>query len=393
MIIKSFTAESAASALKKVRQAMGGDALVLKIRQIPDAAPDCRLEVTALLDKSSVATASTLLADRRPDASDRKTAVADDMETSVAPETADREIKLAQTPKVEEVSPTTEPDARPDEDHSRLGEIDRKLSQLLRYNQVAVPGGHTKLYRKLIDADLPDSYAQDVINRAIEKCDHPTQLADTLCELITDDLSERILPGLEFEPGDRVLLVGPTASGKTSALGKLAARLVVSGQRKVALATIDNFKIGAYDEIQSYAELLSLKVVDPFNDEAMEALDTETIILIDTPAVPTQDDKLEALKARVESVKPTHILATFSALTRTSDTKILMERMKKLSPTHLIVTLMDQTERYGSVLTACQKGDLKLVWGTNTPGGMGAINTLEPSELAAAIMNREVDDE
>ena len=63
MIIKSFVAESASAALKMVREEMGGDAIVLKTRQVFDRTNRPRVELTACIEKASVAQASTILRD------------------------------------------------------------------------------------------------------------------------------------------------------------------------------------------------------------------------------------------------------------------------------------------------------------------------------------------
>ncbi len=55
MIIKSFIAESAGAALKQVRHTMGGDAVVLKTRQVKDARGMAQVEVTALIDGECLA--------------------------------------------------------------------------------------------------------------------------------------------------------------------------------------------------------------------------------------------------------------------------------------------------------------------------------------------------
>jgi len=54
MIIKTFTAESSAAALKRVKAEMGGEAIVLKTRQVSDESSQTMFEVTACLEKPTV---------------------------------------------------------------------------------------------------------------------------------------------------------------------------------------------------------------------------------------------------------------------------------------------------------------------------------------------------
>ncbi len=51
MIIRSFVADSATSALKEVRTQMGGEAVVLKTRQVRTGNNGVQFEVTACLER------------------------------------------------------------------------------------------------------------------------------------------------------------------------------------------------------------------------------------------------------------------------------------------------------------------------------------------------------
>ena len=115
MIIKSFTAETMTAALKTVRQELGGDAVVLKSRQLSNGTDANRVEVTACLDKPTAAQASLAL----PDAADRPQAVRpSSSESRLAPEMfAEPETGLvADTNSVLD---------------DRLNQIERKLNLLL----------------------------------------------------------------------------------------------------------------------------------------------------------------------------------------------------------------------------------------------------------------------
>jgi flagellar biosynthesis protein FlhF len=258
-------------------------------------------------------------------------------------------------------------------------------------SQSADSGPYQALYRKLEDSDFPEDYIREQLDVALESSNDPERLSDIVSDLLVSELSAMTVPGLEFQPGDRLLFVGPVASGKTSAVGKLAARLVLNGKHKIALASLDNIKIGAHDEIQSYAELLGLDVVDIFGLKQPPETDNDTITLIDSPPVPLQENRLETLQKKIEVLEPTHCFATFSALTRSSDITDIFDRIQSLRPTHLIMTMLDLTARYGSIVAACQTSGLQVAYSTDTPGGMGAIGTIDPSQLVRKFLDREVE--
>ena len=61
MIIKTFRADTSAEALKKIRQEMSGDAIVLKSNQTQSENGRTVFEVTACLENPTVAQSSVLL--------------------------------------------------------------------------------------------------------------------------------------------------------------------------------------------------------------------------------------------------------------------------------------------------------------------------------------------
>ena len=55
--------------------------------------------------------------------------------------------------------------------------------------------------------------------------------------------------------------VGPTGAGKTTTIGKLAARYVLEhGNADVALVTLDSFRIGAHEQLRTLGRILSVPV-------------------------------------------------------------------------------------------------------------------------------------
>ncbi|MEE8207268.1 MAG: hypothetical protein V3T82_09980, partial [Nitrospinaceae bacterium] len=57
-----------------------------------------------------------------------------------------------------------------------------------------------------------------------------------------------------------VALVGPTGAGKTTTIAKLAARFALQQKKKVALVSLDTYRMGAWEQLESYGELMQVPV-------------------------------------------------------------------------------------------------------------------------------------
>lgn len=375
MIIKSFTGESASAVLKEVRSEMGGDALVLKTREIKEPDGGIRVEITACLDKPSVAQASAIFPDRKSEPV-TKTALVDDGQSSRLEIEKDR-------------PPAIQPNI-----YEKLASIENRLSRLDQPLETGKTtrrfddGARKEIYQSLKDADLPEDYIESLFVRAGEKEPDSEKITAAIRDLLTGDLAELVQPGFSLNSGEKVVFLGPPASGKTSMMGKTAARLVVKN-KKVRLVSLDNLKVGAIEEINSYADLLGLEMTDvPVTGK--EKNKTEEILLVDTPALPRQEDKRKELRIKIEKLNPNCRVLVLSALQRTTDIVDQLESLKAFNPTHLVLTMTDLTRRFGALLPVCRELGVKLAFITCAPGGIGRLEVPDIETIVGSLLNEEV---
>ena len=387
MIIKTFTDESSAAALKVVRDEMGGEAIVLKTRQITRPGLKPAFEVTACLENASVAKTSALLSD-----SPKKQVTVTEAISAPEPTPIETPEPAGATEKPEETK--VEAVACSDELDERITSIDRKLNQLI--NLGIQPDGISRLelfqtvHRRLKEADLPDDYLESFMSSLVENYDNTSDISEYARQKLAKELEATIEHDIDFQPGDKVIFVGPAGSGKSSAMGKLAATLTARQKRKVRLLSLDDQKLAAFDEICSYAEILGLEVVPPPSAKETESKDNDAITLIDTPALPTQRERVQALKQRIDDVEPNYRFAVFSCLTRSRDVFQISKTLKELNPTHLILSMQDLASCHGTVVTAAKALGLKIAFLSDSPGGMGELKAPDPQTLANQFMDVEV---
>jgi len=165
---------------------------------------------------------------------------------------------------------------------------------------------------------------------------------------------------IDPERGKVVTIVGPTGVGKTTTVAKLAANYYLVKGYTVGLVSIDAFRIGAFEQLKQYAEMMNLPVqlalTPQATEEAVKSYEDKDITFVDTVGrSPTNPVNMAELKAYVGAIQPDEVHLALPATTKYQDLMVVNEKYKDLGINNLLFTKLDETLSYDSLINVAYK--------------------------------------
>jgi len=179
--------------------------------------------------------------------------------------------------------------------------------------------------------------------------------------------------------------VGPTGVGKTTTIAKLSAELSLKQKKKVGIISVDSYRIGAVDQLKTYAAIMGLPFLSAFSREdlekALKKMAKRDVILIDTAGQSHRDMKrLKELGELLRESFPIDTHLVLSAATKSEDLKEAAENFSILKPASYVFTKVDETGSRGGLID--QMINLKL------PVSFIANGQRVPEDILAATPRR-----
>jgi flagellar biosynthesis GTPase FlhF len=367
MIIKSFPAGNVAGALKLIKEELGDAAVILKTRVCTPsemALTGSHVEVTACIDEKGIPV--------------RKA-------KQVMPQISEKNNM-----KVKSVSSTTRKgNVKNAAQNDFAAKLEKKLDTILNAHHATEPVGNMdarlrSIYLNLLDADIPVEIARQQIKVMEGYLSFEDDIEQIALRILKNDFEESISSEISIEPGMKIVFAGPTGAGKTSALAKMAAYLSTQKGIKVTLASLDNVKVAAYEEISGYAEMLDVPLDTSGIPEKKYRKDS--VLLIDTPPITIHEAMTSQLIDRIREIQPDMLFLVFSSCTRSRDLVDSIISYERIQPTHLIAGHLDESKRWGGILTMTKYLDIPLAYMSGNPGGVGMLEKPDAEKIARRIM-------
>ena len=245
--------------------------------------------------------------------------------------------------------------------------------------ELALSGVSTDLIRKIIDTlnTLPlESENQSVKGR----------LGETLGRLI------KFAGMLKLKKNSPriIALVGPTGVGKTTTTAKLAAMYALNRGNKVALITMDIFRVGAVEQLKTYSRIMGIPLEVASTpkelEKAVEKHSACDLIVIDTAGRSHKDkEKLDEMKNFLEDKIPMEVYLCLSATTKDRELEEILNRFRIFQISKVVFTKIDECESFGNMVNLLIKDNLQIAYFTTGQRVPEDIEIATPAKLADMI--------
>jgi flagellar biosynthesis protein FlhF len=344
MHIKKYRATSLKEATQLMKDELGAEALILGTRVVPDET-DKRLklyEITAGYDKFEIAAGTKEKVAKQNLSKD--ISFADEMKKMtehIYQQNKGQKTKVESTYGVAEIKNSEESESK-----SKTGSDDRmkgiikNLTEKEVHKSVVVSiMDQLKKYKSFLSKDNLDNYVQTCLSSLI--------LTKTL------DLNVK-------KQNKVIALVGPTGVGKTTTIAKLALIAKIIHKLDVGLISIDTYRLGAVDQLKSFADVSHTDFLVAYEPNEMPALmkkfAKKDIVFIDTVG---RNHKNETqLKSNLDFLSSIKVDETFLVLSSTSSTRNLVEiarKFKMFNYSSFILSKIDEAVVHGNIINLITK--------------------------------------
>lgn len=390
MIIKKYLAKDMNEAMNKIRQDLGKEAVIVSQRKIKKPGvlgffSKKIIEITAAVDRVKK---SEYFSDENSNISESVEALKKLIGSDKFAEKNTAEDKFQKS--INHYTYDNAANSKVDLQASLIKEMSemKKMLSNLTAGSNSMVKEESKLTKALLENDVRDNIVQQIIMEINNITDEKDEFEKA--KTVLSNFIKVTNPKLEGP----VVLVGPTGVGKTTTIAKLAGKLALIEKKKVGLITIDTYRIGAVEQLKTYAEIMNIpfKVVMTIKEmeSAVEDMKECDVILIDTTGRSSKNVmQISELRAYIEKINSNNIHLVISCTTKAKDINNIVKGYGVLNYENVIITKMDETSTYGSILNIVSSAKKPISFITTGQSVPDDIKTLSSIELTKLILGED----
>lgn len=359
MIIKKFQGPSEEEAVKKAKDELGKDAVIMNVKAVKQKGlkrlfQKDYVEITAAVDEGSggakeapVKPAARAFADLHPN-SGKEQAGAVDGHPGKEPQ-----VSMGKPSAIEERLDTLaqmlerqmqEAETKAEEEHAAVDQNSQMIDLV---------------FQQLKNNEVTEENAREIVNE-IDNPDQKLQLDDLLAgvyQKIVLKLGQMRTIELDEDKPKLVFFIGPTGVGKTTTIAKLASKYKLEQKCKLAIVAADTYRVAAVEQIRTYANILSVPIEVIYNAEEMQGVIEKykdyDLVFVDTAGRSHKnEEQREDLKKLFDVVKDYNqeVYLVVSATTKYKDLVRITQVYSDISNYRLLFTKTDETAALGNIL-------------------------------------------
>lgn len=359
MDMKRFNEKNMHTALQKIREELGDNAVIISSNQNSTG-----VEVVAATDYEAVANSDVVSS---TEVYERSSMVSEQVETKTP---------INVEPIVHEINTSAIQD-----EISQLRAIIESQTEMISWRKLISQNTSTrKILQKLSISGFGFNLSKELLG-GVRKINN----FDDAWGLIENNLKDKISITQEnvIEAGGIVALVGPTGAGKTTTIAKIAAQYAMKhGNSDIAIISTDYFRIGAHDQISIYGSILNVPVVTANNEselhKALKIVKNKKLVLIDTAGLSQRDPRVqEVMKTLSKLSKDLITYLVIPANSQLCVQKEIINNFMSDSLNGVVVSKTDEASQIGGILTALIEQELPLAYettGQKVPEDIARLN-------------------
>ncbi len=386
MIIKKYVGKTESEATEEARKELGQNIVVMNVRPMKKSGffslfQSQKIEVTVALEEESEKTQRIYSPDKNSKPTPRRPIVEENQKDSAQALTA------ANQPS----APVSRPKDIIDDNSAieeKLDNLSNLLEKNIKFSEKEDPLAGSKppvksaietlrnpkqsdiseetlsfiklLYNTLIENEVDEIYVNQLTDEVEKICKPGTPfdfaLANVYQKMVLKFGKSEPIENIEHGPRAEVF-VGPTGVGKTTTIAKLATELSVNQKKKVALLTVDTYRIAAAEQLRTYASIIGIPFRVIYSEDEMrqaaEDFKDYDYIMVDTAGHSLKNEELkesvETFIRVLEELMECENFLVLSATTKYRDLIEIADVYSEMVAYKLIFTKMDETGAKGNL--------------------------------------------